>query len=79
MKSIEEYIKKKEKFLKTTTVKEFQQAVVSRAEVVHPKGMAEVTIKVLNISEENMRTMNDMMLRNSPKEPSKVVTMTSSG
>ena len=60
MKSIEEYIKKKEKFLNTTTVQEFQQAVVSRAEAVRPKGMAEVTIKVLNISEENMRTMNDV-------------------
>ena len=60
MKSIEDYIKKKEKFLKTTTVQKFQQAVVSRAEAVRPKGMAEVTIKVLDISEKNMRTMNDV-------------------
>ena len=60
MKSIEEYIKKKEKFLKTTTVQNFQQAVMSRAEAVRPKGMAEVTIKVLNISEKNIRTMNDV-------------------
>ena len=42
IKSIEEYDKKKEQFLKTTTVQEFQQAVVSRAEAVHPKGLAEV-------------------------------------
>ena len=48
MKSIEEYIKKKEQFLNNTTVQKFQQAVVSRAEAVRPKGMAEVTIKVLN-------------------------------
>ena len=60
MKSIEEYIMKKEKFLKTTTVQEFQQAVVSRAEAVRPKGMAEVTIKVLNISDKNIRTMKDV-------------------
>ena len=60
MKSIEEYIKKKEQFLKTTTVQEFQQAVVSRAESVYPKGMAEVTIKILNISESNRRTMKDI-------------------
>ena len=60
MKSIEEYIKKKEKFLKTTTVQKFQQAIVSRVEAVCPKGMAEVTIKVPNISEKNMRTMNDV-------------------
>ena len=60
MKSIEEYIKKKDKFLKTTTVQKFQQAVVSRAEAVRPKGMAEVTIKVLNISESNIRTMKDV-------------------
>ena len=38
MKSIEKYIKKKEKFLETTTVQKFQQAVVSRAEAVRPKG-----------------------------------------
>ena len=60
IKSIEEYIKKKEKFLETTTVQKFQQAIVSRAETVRPKGMAEVTIKVPNISEKNMRTMNDV-------------------
>ena len=60
IKSIEEYIMKKEKFLKSTTVQDFQQAVVSRAELVCPKGMAEVTIKVLNISEKNIRTMSDV-------------------
>ena len=60
MKSIKEDVKKKEQFLKTTTVQKFQQAVISRAEAVHPKGMAEVTIKVPNISEKNMRTMNDV-------------------
>ena len=60
MKSIEEYIKKKEKFLKTTTVQKFQQAVVSRVEAVCPKGMAEVTIKVPNIHKSNKRTMKDV-------------------
>ena len=60
MKSIKEYDKKKEQFLKTTTVQQFQQAVVNRAEAVRPKGMAEVTIKVHNISEKNMRTMKDI-------------------
>ena len=43
---IEEYEKKKEEFLKATTVKEFQQAVVSKAEAVTPKGMVTVTIKI---------------------------------
>ena len=38
--------KKKEEFLRATTVKEFQQAVVSKAEAVIPKGMAAVTIKI---------------------------------
>ena len=60
MKSIEEYIKKKEDFLKTTTVQKFQQAVVSRAEAVCPKGMAEVTIKVPDIHKSNKRTMKDV-------------------
>ena len=43
---VEEYEKKKEEFLRATTVKEFQQAVVSKAEAVTPKGMAAVTIKI---------------------------------
>ena len=61
IKSIQEYDKKKEQFLKTTTVKKFQQAVMSRAEAVRStKGQAEVTIKVPNISESNKRTMIDV-------------------
>ena len=43
---IKEYEEKKEEFLRATTVKEFQQAVVSKAEAVTPKGMAAVTIKI---------------------------------
>ena len=46
VKKIKEYEKKKEEFLRATTVKEFQQAVVSKAETVTPKGMAAVTIKI---------------------------------
>ena len=60
MKLIDEYIKKKEEFLKTTTVQKFQQAVVNTVEAaVHPKGMAEIAIKV-PVSEKNRRTMNDV-------------------
>ena len=44
--TIEKYEEKKGQFLRATTVKEFQQAVVSRAETVLPKGMAVVTIKI---------------------------------
>ena len=46
VRKIKEYEEKKEKFLRATTVKEFQQAVVSKAEAVTPKGMAAVTIKI---------------------------------
>ena len=46
VKTIEKYEEKKEEFLRATTVKEFQQAVVSRAESVLPRGMAAVTIKI---------------------------------
>ena len=46
VKKIEEYKKKKEEFLRATTVKDFQQAVVSKAEAVTPKGMATVAIKI---------------------------------
>ena len=46
VKKIEEYEEKKEEFLRATTVKEFQQAVVSKAEAVTPKGMVELTIKI---------------------------------
>ena len=43
---VELYEKKKESFLKNTTVLSFQRAVVSRVEPVLPKGRAVVTIKV---------------------------------
>ena len=46
IKTIEKYEEKKEEFLRDTTVREFQQAVVSRAETVLPRGMAAVTIKI---------------------------------
>ena len=45
-KKMEKYKEKKEKFLRDTTVKQFQQAVISKAEAVIPKGMAAVTIKI---------------------------------
>ena len=46
VKKVEEYEEKKDEFLRATTVKEFQQAVVSKAEAVTPKGMAAVTIRI---------------------------------
>ena len=46
VKKIKEYKEKKEKFLTDTTVKKFQQAVVSKAEALIPKGMVAVTIKI---------------------------------
>ena len=46
VRKVKEYEEKKEEFLRATTVKEFQQAVVSIAEAVTPKGMASVTIKI---------------------------------
>ena len=46
LKTIEKYEEKKEEFLRTTTVTEFQQAVVSRAEIVTPRKMATVTIRI---------------------------------
>ena len=46
VKKVEEYEEKKDEFLRATTVKEFQQAVVSKAEAVTPKGMTTVTIKI---------------------------------
>ena len=45
-KIVEEYHRKKEAFLKNTTVLSFQRAVVSRAEPVLPRGKAILTIKV---------------------------------
>ena len=46
IRSIEEYEEKKEKFLEATTVKQFQQAIVSKAETLPPKGMAEMMIRI---------------------------------
>ena len=63
IKSIEEYEEKREQFLDTTTVKDFQQAIVSKAETLPPKGMAEMTIRIpakLNIKESNKRTLKDV-------------------
>ena len=62
-KSIKEYEEKKERFLEATTVKQFQQAIVSKAETLPPKGMAEMTIRIpaeLNINESNKRTLKDV-------------------
>ena len=59
IKTIKKYEERKEEFLRTTTVKGFQQAVVSRAETVTPRRMATVTIR---IPEEYSipRTMKDV-------------------
>ena len=46
VKTIEKYEEKKEKFLRSTIVKEFQQAVASRVETILPKRMAAVTIRI---------------------------------
>ena len=61
IKSIEEYEEKKEQFLDATTVKEFQQAIVSKAETLPPKGMAEMTIRIpSNCKVKNLRTLKDV-------------------
>ena len=59
IKTIEKYEEKKGDFLRATAVKEFQQAVVSRAETVIPRRMATVMI---GIPEEYgvPRTMKDV-------------------
>ena len=61
--SVKEYEDRKEKFLEATTVKQFQQAIVNKAETLPPKGMAEITIRIpaeLNIRETNKRTLKDV-------------------
>ena len=59
VKKVEEYEKKKEEFLRATTVKEFQQAVVSKAETVISKGMAAFTI-IIPKEYAVPRTMKDV-------------------
>ena len=59
VKKIEEYEEKKEEFLRDTTVKQFQQAVISKAEAVIPKGMAKVIIKIPRVYGAP-RTMKDV-------------------
>ena len=59
IKKMEKYEEKKEEFLRGTTVKQFQQAVVSKAEAVIPKGMAAVTIKIPE-DYSGPRTMKDV-------------------
>ena len=44
IKTIEKYEEKKEEFLRSTTVKAFQQAIVSRVETVIPRRMATIMI-----------------------------------
>ena len=58
--SINEYEEKQEKFLETTAVKEFQHAVVSRAQTDPPKGMAAVSITVPKVRVGNKRTLKDI-------------------
>ena len=60
VKSINEYEEKQKKFLETTTVKEFQHAVVSKAQTDPPKGMAAISIRVPNVRESNKRTLKDI-------------------
>ena len=60
-KSFKEYEERIDKFLEDTTVKEFQQAIVSRAETLPPKGMAEMTIRIPSMCKiKNLRTMKDV-------------------
>ena len=60
VKSINEYEEKQEKFLETTAVKDFQHAVVSRAQTDPPKGMAAVSITVPKVRVGNKRTLKDI-------------------
>ena len=60
VKSINEYEEKQEKFLETTAVKEFQHAVVSKAQTDPPKGMAAVSIRVPKVRVGNKRTLKDI-------------------
>ena len=61
IKSVLKYDIKKEKFLEATTVKEFQQAIVSKAETLPPKGMAEMTIRIPSKCKvRNLRTLKDV-------------------
>ena len=46
VKKIKKYKEKKDEFLKATPVKDFQQAVVSKADTITPKGMATVAIRI---------------------------------
>ena len=56
---VKEYEAEKEKFLKDTTVIEFQRAVVSRVESVKPSQMKNLTIKISKKLAED-RTLKDM-------------------
>ena len=56
---VKEYEEKKERFLKETTVVEFQRAVVSKAKPALSKGKVEVTIKVQKRL-ANERVLKDM-------------------
>ena len=57
---IKEYEKKREEFLRNTTVKQFQQAVISKADAVIPKGMAKITITIPGVYAGAQRTMKDV-------------------
>ena len=59
IKKIEKYEEKKEEFLRATTVQQFQQAVISKAETVIPKGMAKVIIRIPRVYGAP-RTMKDV-------------------
>ena len=57
---IKEYEKKMKAFFRNTTVKQFQQAGISKAEAVTPKGMAKITITIPKVYKDAPRTMNDV-------------------
>ena len=57
---LEEYEEKKEEFLRATTVKNFQQAVISKADAIIPKGMAKVTITIPSVFKDALCTMKDV-------------------
>ena len=57
---LEEYEKKKEEFLRATTVKQFQQAIITKADAIIPKGMAKVTITIPSVYKNAPCTMKDV-------------------
>ena len=61
VKSVKDYKEKIEIFFEATTVKEFLQAIVSKADTLPPKGMAELLIRIPSMCKiKNLRTLKDV-------------------